>query len=817
VKRKTYVKPSGDKLNCKITFVGEQPGKREVRRGEPFCGPAGDELHDCCRLSRILKSECYYTNVVKDLDYPIHDYISIDKNNNVHVFPEGEEYIAELKEELQDNNANVIVAVGNVALYALTDRVGIHRWRSSIINSTLLPGRKVIPIIHPSTVIKPKYQYLNKHLIVMDLKRVKEQSSFPEINLTPRNVITKPSFNTIIEYLNMIRKDGLMGSTVYYDIELYNLELGCISFATLEEDTICIPFVDSSGDYFPPDQEISIMKMIELILSDKRIHKVGHNIIFDSHFLLRKYGIRSYNMGDTMVAQKILFQDYLVRLEFPTAMYTDMNYYKDDGKLWIYGANTGWEQGWMYNGYDSLACATILPKQLKDLTRQENDVTYKRQTRIIPPLTYMMEKGIRVDLNVMKKLADEQQAKVDKMQEELNKLAGFEFNPNSPKQVGEYFYVKKGLKAYKKRGGGVTTDERALKRVFRKGYHEARLILDIRSAVKLKSTYLNSSKVDSDSRIRCSYNPVGTRFSRISSSKSIFGTGMNMQNWPHELMSCLLADEGYVFYSYDMSQFENRIVAYVGNIVQMIHAFENGIDVHRLTASLIFGKPIDEVTTEDGSCPLSGGRFSERYWGKKSNHALNYDEGYKTFSLDCEIPEREGKWMHNRYHAMYPGVRENFHTMIRAQLAKNRTLTNLYNRKTLFLDMWGDKLFKAGYSCIPQGTCGDHINERGLNYIYYNQDQFRLVELMTQVHDSVGFQIPLSIPWYRHAQMLVSIKDNLETPLRWKDREFVIPADLTIGLNLNKNEGIEIDHKEFPKNIHSLAVKLEESYQKLRR
>ena len=142
---------------------------------------------------------------------------------------------------------------------------------------------------------------------------------------------------------------------------------------------------------------------------------------------------------------------------------------------------------------------------------------------------------------------------------------------------------------------------------------------------------------------------------------------MNLQNWPHSMLRYLIADEGHIYYSFDLSQFENRIVAYVGNIKQMIEAFETGIDVHSLTAALIFGKPINEVSRKDGSCPLGDGQHSERFWGKKANHGLNYDLGYKSFALYYELPEREAKAIVERYHQAYPGVRQTFHAEVRKQ------------------------------------------------------------------------------------------------------------------------------------------------------
>jgi len=810
---RTWVGPYAGATGLKMVIIGEQPGKSEIFHRPlptPFVGPAGKELDKCLSSAGMPRLSCYLTNVIKDLDHPLHYYMDLSKKNPV-VTEAGQFYLDMLKEELCEQpatEANVIVATGNVPLFALTNRIGITKWRGSVLESTLVSGRKVIPTLHPATIIPPKNVYLNKNLITLDLMRAKEESAYPEIRRKERKIILRPSFGDVMLFLERCYQKGREGGIIDYDIEIYNEEVSCISFALVPTEAMSIPFVDSSGDYFSIEQEAEVWKAIARILEDRGIWKRGQNIAFDSHFLLRRLGIKSHSLHDTMVAQKTLFPDYPMGLDFITTMYTDIPYYKNEGKKW-FKVGGAWETLWNYNALDSIVCAEAHPKQVVDLQRQGNLETYERQRKIIEPLVYMMERGIRTDVEGMKKKGKEYERRIKETTNELRNIVGFDINPNSPKQLANYFYGTRGLPAYRKRGGGVTTDDDALKRLVRKGVKEAELVRVLREYTKAKGNYLNVEKVDRDGRIRCSYNPAGTRFSRISSSENIFGSGMNMQNWPHDLLRFLLADEGYVLYVIDLSQAENRIVAYVGNVVPMIEAFESGQDVHRLTASLIFGKPAAEITTEDNTCPLGGGHYSERFWGKKANHSLNYDLGYKSFALRFELPETQAKQIVDRYHLAYPGVRQNYQTMVRTQLAKNRTITNLMGRKTLFLGEWGDKTWKAAYSCTPQGSVGDIINERGLNYVYYDQDNFAPVELLTQTHDSIAFQIPLSVSWEEHVHMLSKIKTKLETPLRWGEREFVIPADITMGLTFRKEDGVKI------KTLTTL--KLEEAYNDLRK
>ena len=107
------------------------------------------------------------------------------------------------------------------------------------------------------------------------------------------------------------------------------------------------------------------------------------------------------------------------------------------------------------------------------------------------------------------------------------------------------------------------------------------------------------------------------------------------------------------------------------------------------------------------------------------------------------------------------------------------------------------------------------IDEEGIIFIQDNQDLFHPLELLAQVHDSLGFQIPLTSSWLDHAEMLLALKTSLETPLRWGDVEFVIPADISMGLNMYKEDGIEFKHSKCPKDAHVLAKELEKGYDKL--
>jgi uracil-DNA glycosylase family 4 len=821
----TFVPPSG-RLDAQFVIIGEQPGKQEVLRGQPFVGPAGENLNECLHAADILRSKCYLTNVVKDFDHPLKYYFPTligGKKEKVEISAAGYEYINKLRQELAQTSANVIIPCGNVALYALTNRVGITNWRGSILESTLLPGRKVIPTFHPATYTQEKLyaepeNYLNKYLIILDLKKALRESYYPEILNTPRKLHTKPDYHDVLLYLQRCKVAGYGGITIWFDIELTpkTQELSCISFTLSDGECMCIPFVDSKGDYWDSEQEMIIMKHIADLLGNPEIKKGGQNIIFDSHFLLKKYGIRTSNLDDTMIAQKILYPEFRVGLNFITAMWTDIPYYKAEGKIWLEGTGE-YQRGWEYNCYDSFSCASAFPRQFLELHDRGNIGAYFSKRNVIEPFTYMMEHGIKVDLQGMSLARDTNKQQLEMLEEKFKSHVGADININSPKQLMDYFYVKCAVPPYMEEQK-LTTNIRALHHIKRSGHcvEECDILLQYRKLHKQLGTYLNLENVDADGRIRCSYNPVGTKYGRASSSKNIFGTGLNLQNVAPEMAEYLIADDGYIIYSMDLSQYENRIVAYVGQIPEMVRVFEEGLDSHRMTGSLIFNKPYELISDEPNSCSIGNGDGSERDWAKRCNHAFNYGMGWRRMSQLYEIPGNEAKWLHSAYHKAYPRLEHGYWKHVQDSLKSNRTTRNLLGRQIMFLMPWGDKMLHNAYSSIPQSTCADVIDSRGIAFTYYNEaPHFRTVELLTQVHDSIAFQMPLSTPIIDHAKVILDIKASLETPLVWHSQTINTPVDLVVGKNLNKRSNYSKKVSLINTNIDALAYALKETHMKL--
>lgn len=472
-----------------------------------------------------------------------------------------------------------------------------------------------------------------------------------------------------------------------------------------------------------------------------------------------------------------------------------------------------------YNATDA-ACTFEIREGFWDELRPAFGPAYDMTMRLFEPLMFMMTRGIKVNFDELETTKHDILAQAKSKQEELNTLVGREINVNSAPQMQQYFYVECGVPPYYNEGK-VTCDDLALARLARgtaqrPGIRAARLVQDIRGLQKLHGTYLDIA-FDSDGRMRCSYNPRGTKFGRLSSSKTIFGTGTNQQNLPQEFKRFLVPDDGYVFLELDKRQAEWIVVAYLAADANMLSVVESQKDSHIHTAALMMeaahgipyeqawkiiqrdGKVVGSNTDDSLIADLRSAddllhdyasklprTMSGRQRGKKSNHGLNYDEGPNKYALINELTPAEGKQDVDLYHRVYPGIRGTYYEQVKHMLRNGRILTNCFGRKVRFMDQWGNDLFKAAYSMLPQSTVVDSLNQ-GMCEMYHDDwlTETSAMELLAQVHDSVLTQIPIKV--LRAITQLDTIirtcYNYLSPELEYNGRKFKIPTDMKVGLN----------------------------------
>ncbi|MDI6785078.1 MAG: DNA polymerase [bacterium] len=796
--------------DAKIAWIGEAPGVIEVKEGRPFSpnAPAGKLMTELMHSVGLTRSDIYLTNVIKERPGkskfdPYQDdltpWFRVNSQGGVTITPAFIKYRDKLIEELKGLRANVFVPAGNVSLYALTGLTAITKRRGSILEGNFWPGMKVIPTIHPAAAL-PNKNPIFKYFIKADLKRILEESKTPTISLPSRNLIVLPSYAEICGYLESCKVEKRLA----VDIEVLNEEISHVAIAKSPSDAISISFTSQSEAFLTPPQEAHVWRLIAELMENTEIVKENQNITFDAAFMFRKLGIVVKNMEDTMVQMGILFPDFPKSLGFITSLYTREPYYKDERKKQTKLFDE--RKFGVYNAKDAAIVSEIRPKLDAELVRQGNWETYQWQRRMIGPCVYMQERGMKIDVEGLKKANEEADKRLIELEAKIVKAVGHSFNPRSPDQVATYFYKELGIEPYTKKGRP-TTDQNAIRRLARRGIPVAVMMRDYRKAHKFKTSYLDMV-IGSDGRLHSSMNPIGSRYGRLSASKDILGEGGNVQTLPRMFYPFVIVDEGCLLYHLDLNQGENRIVANIAPEPLMKEAFDTGRDVHRQTASLILNIPFNRVSNEPGSSPMGNGEHSQRFWGKKSNHAFNYGEGYVKFSLDCDLPEAEGRFIHARYHQMYPGVRQYWNWIVEACRKNNRVLTNLFGRKQLFLGQWGDDLFKDLYAYIPQSTIADKVNRQAIIPIYEDQGNFKILDLLNQIHDAILFQIPLSYSWIEHAEALLKLVNLMTTPLEWHGSKFVVPVDVKIGTNLGNMIGVK-----YGDSAGELATQLKSIYE----
>lgn len=482
---------------------------------------------------------------------------------------------------------------------------------------------------------------------------------------------------------------------------------------------------------------------------------------------------------------------------------------------------------YVYNSLDSACTFECHNAFWDDLDKEGFRSAYDMTIRLFEPLMFMMTRGIKVDHAALEETKRDIVRAREAALVDLRKIVGYELNPASAKQVQHYFYVEKGIEPYRGSDGVITADDRALQRIARgtarrKGLREARVIQDIRGYDKLHNSYLDI-QFDGDSRLRGAYNPRGTKFGRLSSGETVFGTGCNLQALPQEFKKFLVPDDGCFFLEVDERQAEWVVVAYLSGDARMLHVIQSNKDPHIYTGAmmLIERLPLDirrQVQPDDienmvrlehklvglssdeeeiRSRRMSDSRLrpamsfmprtmSIRQSGKKANHGLNYDETYRMFALMNEILEAEASEIIRLYHRVYPGIRGHFHEWVKQQLSKNdRMLVNCFGRRIRFLDQWGPDLLKSAYSAIPQSSVVDSLNA-GLCDTYEDEaiTVQANVDLLAQTHDSILFQFPLWLLNSTRAwQITEKIRGYVSPEMEYGGRRFTIPTDIKVGWN----------------------------------
>jgi len=804
-KTRTFV-PANDNYSSLYIIIGDQPSRNELIHRKPFLGDTSKLLWDILGQLGIVRSDCLLLNVIMDADKPLKQYINLDKKPRLS--EEGVAYINQLRNSLSKLRPKVIFALGEVALYALTELTGITKYRGSPLSliGTDIP---VMPTYHPKHIEQYSDQWQNRFLVFKDFKRgiaIKAlQKAANDVEL-----IIRPSKKSAMDFLKYCKSEGLKGERIAHDIETIHYAtpdttISCFSMA-VNNVSMCINFMDAQGLSFTKTTETMLLELYQHILEDNCILKVTQGGWYDYFVLWYCYGIIPQGpLWDTMIAQRLNWSGFKRGLDIITSLYTPFQYYKAEGKK-FFDTGSDWSNFFTYAAMDSMATLLAMKNMLSDLDALDNKPIFEAQCALIKPLLSAQRSGLNCNIKRMRQLAEYHKEQEQIYLKKLHDFAGIELNPHSNKQLIE-FYALKQTKLYKgKTGKGFSFDKTALKRMRRNGTRGIDFIQNCRKHRKIYSNYLKESIVSPNGKIIFTMSPAGTIWARFSSVTSPLGTGMNMQNWPKNLREILIPDTpNHGFISIDFSQAENRIVAYLGKCEEMIAEFERvGGDVHTQSAYILVNNIapniVNTVNVKKDVCPLSIVGKSWRDVAKQMNHGFNYGWSVKGFALENDMKETAAKQIQTIYFRHNPGVVNVYQKGVINQLTNGRKLTNLLGRTWYCRKKLETKTFRDGFAFNPQSTVGDKINRDAIIFNYNDYDSRKALQLKLQIHDEVVFQfkIPKDIDeWTSLCHQLKRITDQMETPLQTPEgRSFVIPANVSLSKTLTvKKHGIEFnDH-----------------------
>ncbi|MCK9510490.1 MAG: DNA polymerase I [Pigmentiphaga sp.] len=362
---------------------------------------------------------------------------------------------------------------------------------------------------------------------------------------------------------------------------------------------------------------------------------------------------------------------------------------------------------------------------------------YRLEIQVSRVLAIMERHGVRLDGDVLRRQSQELGAHLAALEAKAYELAGQPFNLNSPKQLGQILFEQMGLPVVRKTASGApSTDEEVLTRLAQ-DYPLPQTLLEYRSLAKLKSTYTDKLPrmiCEQTGRLHTSYAQAAVVTGRLASSEP------NLQNIPvrtpegRHVRTAFVAAPGFVMMSADYSQIELRVMAHVADEANLQAAFARGEDIHRATASEVFGVALDEVNAE------------QRRAAKAINFGLMYGMGPFGLAANLGITRDAAQVYIDRYFARYPGVAQ-YMESIRSQARELGYVETVFGRRLWLPEIRGGSgprrqaAERAAINAPMQGTAADLIKMAMVAVQDWLEAGARQSRLILQVHDELVLEV----------------------------------------------------------------------------
>ncbi len=794
---------------ARIMLVGDCFSEEDLRTGEPFSGPAGQELNRMLHEAGIMRSECYCTNLVNDRPRysDFGNWLALKKKDVTRehrefhgqmVLPIVEAGYHSLLNEIKMVQPNVILALGNWPLWALTGAIGVRKWRGSQLKTS--EGVKCISAYHPDYI---KMDWASRAITVNDFKRAKKELRTRTYDNVPAwNFHVRPNFTSVMagltDLFNLAQKREYW---LDFDLETRAGHIACAGISWSLTEALCIPLmcVESQEGYWSIQEESAIIYMLYRLLTHKNVKVRGQNLLYDAQYTYRHWHFVPNVAQDTMISHHTIWAGLPKRLDFQASMYCNHYvYWKDDGKTW--NKNVGEDQLWSYNCEDCVRTREVGEVTLAAIEHYGLQEVEAFQQALFWPVLQAMQRGVKMDQKAKAAFAFELQEEMSKREAFLTKVLGHTLNPSSPTQMAKLFYgdlnvppimsrAKKGAPAH------VTCDDEALEKLKVKE-PLLRPIIKVIQEYRTLGVYLSTfvlAKLDHDSRMRCSYNICGTETYRLSSSKNAFNSGANLQNIPeiesmrvqdeHEtdrlslpnIRKLFVPDTGYTFFDLDLDRADLHVVVWEADDKDLKEVLRRGIDMHCYSACDIFdikGIPMDELAETHPNYKERRGQIGEakRNKAKKGVHAVDYYVQARTLAVHLGTTVKEAQKFIDKWLSSHPAIKR-WHERTQHQLnvaGGHRFVQNAFGYRRYYFDR-PEHLLPEALAWVPQSTVANVIDRVWLNF-YKNLPE---VQVLLQVHDSLGGQYPT----HREELCLSRMKEEAQIVVPY-DEPLIIPMGI---------------------------------------
>ena len=571
-----------------------------------------------------------------------------------------------------------------------------------------------------------------------------------KLNVKSRKKIVKKNYKRLetIDELKTIIKECKKRKLFSFDTETSSLdfneaELVGFSISWQKDQAYYCPLSHNTSSQInlPFDQTIDLLK--DLFLEEK-LTVVGQNIKYDMN-VLKKYSIFfKTSIEDTMLMSYVLNSSGKHDLNTLSSKFLDHTpiSYEDvvgHGKDQISFADVEIDKAVTYACEDSDLTYSLFEVLNSMLKKDKNlyDVYHNIEIKLMRIIASMEYVGVSINSEELEAQSKNLSHRLNKIEKEIYKLSGKEFNISSPKQIQEIFYEHLKLPILKKTPKGQpSTNEDVMTRLA-EDHELPNLILSFRNLLKLKNTYTDKlgAQVSSISnRLHTSYNQTVTITGRLSSSSP------NLQNIPirtedgKKIRSAFIPQEGFKLFSADYSQIELRIMAHLSNDPEMIKSFVNGEDIHSSTAKKVFntkGEPSSD----------------ERRAAKAINFGLIYGISAYGLARQLKIDNLEAKNIIDTYFAKYKRVRE-YMEELKETAKRNEFVETLHGRR-VFLPNISHSNFqvrsgaeRTAINAPIQGTAADILKIAMIKIqSWLNIEDIKDIHMIMQVHDELVFEL----------------------------------------------------------------------------